>query len=183
MDILIAILIIVVILICVIFVVYASSYNRFQDYIIRINEVEASIDTSLRSKYDFINRCVSIIKSKNEEVKNDSFEEIVKLRSRKIGNFELLRKLVTAYNELLTYRDENEEIANNEEIEKLIKNIEDVNDKLDIEINYYNKNISEYNGLINKFPYRIIALLNKYQEKLYFDRKNMADDDFEDFKL
>ena len=148
-DILIAILIIVVILICVIFVVYASSYNRFQDYIIRINEVEASIDTSLRSKYDFINRCVSIIKSKNEEVKNDSFEEI----------------------------------ANNEEIEKLIKNIEDVNDKLDIEINYYNKNISEYNRLINKFPYRIIALLNKYQEKLYFDRKNMADDDFEDFKL
>ena len=67
MDILIAILIIVVILICVIFVVYASSYNRFQDYIIRINEVEASIDTSLRSKYDFITRCVSIIKSKNDK--------------------------------------------------------------------------------------------------------------------
>jgi hypothetical protein len=177
------ILIILVIILCVIFVVYTTGYNKFQDYIIRINEVESSIDSSLRNKYDLLSRSVSIIKTQDENVKNDSFEEIVKLRSRKISNFDLQRKLVVAYNELLTYRDKFEEISNNEEIEKIIKDIEDINDKIEIEINYYNKNISEYNKLISKFPYHIIALLNKYQEKLYFDRKDMSDNDFEDFKL
>ena len=183
MDILVIILLILVILICVVFIIYTTNYNKFQDYIIRINEVESSIDTNLRNKYDLLSRSVSIIKSKDEELKNEAFDEIIKLRSRKISNFDLQRKLVTAYNELLSYKDTNKDISKNEEINKIITDIESLNDRIDIEITYYNKNISEYNKLISKFPYKIIALLNKYEEKLYFDRKDMSDDDYEDFKL
>ena len=183
MDILVVILLVLVVLICVIFIFYTTIYNKFQDYIVRINEVEASIDTTLRNKYDLLSRSVSIIRSKDEDVKNESFDEIIKLRSRKISNFDLYRKLVKAYNELLTYKDNNEEFSKNEEIIKIITDIEKLDDRADIEITYYNKNISEYNKLITKFPYKIIALLNKYKDKLYFDRKDMSDEDYEDFKL
>lgn len=183
MDILVIILLILVILICIVFIIYTTNYNKFQDYIIRINEVESSIDTNLRNKYDLLSRSVSIIKSKDEELKNEAFDEIVKLRSRKISNFDLQRKLVTAYHELLSYKDINKDVSKNEEISNIITDIEDLDDRIDTEITYYNKNISEYNKLISKFPYKIIALLNKYQEKLYFDRKDMSDDDYEDFKL
>ena len=174
---------VLVVLICVIFVFYTTIYNKFQDYIVRINEVEASIDTTLRNKYDLLNRGVSIIRNNDEELKNEAFDEIIKLRSRKISNFDLYRKLVKSYNELLVYKDDNEEIGKNEEIVNIISDIEKLDDRADIEITYYNKNISEYNKLINKFPYKIIALLNKYKEKLYFDRKDMSDEDYEDFKL
>ena len=183
MDILVLVLIVLVIIICLVCVGYTTGHNKFQDYIIRINEVESFIDNTLRSKYDLLSRSVSIIKANDEEIKNAAFEEIVKLRARKISNFDLERKLITAYQALLSYRDKNEEISKNEEIDKIISDIEEIDDKIEIEINYYNKNISEYNKLITKFPYKIIALLNKYEEKLYFDRKDMSDKDFEDFKL
>ena len=55
--------------------------------------------------------------------------------------------------------------------------------KVDNCIDYYNDNISVYNTLLKKFPSNIIATFCKYEEKLFFDRKNMNDDDYEDFKL
>lgn len=184
MDILMLVLIILIIIICLTFITYTNIYNKFQDYIIRINEVEASIDTSLRNKYDLLSKSVSIIKSKNEELKNEAFEEIVKLRSRKISNFDLERKLIKAYQELLSYRNNNDnDEPDNEKLDQIIRDIEEMDDKIEIEINYYNKNITEYNKLICQFPYHVVALLNKYQEKLYFDKKDMSDNDFNDFKL
>ena len=48
---------------------------------------------------------------------------------------------------------------------------------------YYNDNITIYNSLLRKFPSNIIATFGKYKEKLFFDRKDMNDDDYDDFKL
>ena len=39
------------------------------------------------------------------------------------------------------------------------------------------------NSLLKKFPSNIIATFGKYKEKLFFDRKDMNDDDYDDFKL
>lgn len=99
MEILLLIIIVIIVLICAAVIFYATVYNKFQDYIIRINEVEALIDTNLRNKYDLINRAIPIVKSNIDKDRN-VFEEIVKLRSRKIGNFELYRILTRASNEL-----------------------------------------------------------------------------------
>ena len=61
--------------------------------------------------------------------------------------------------------------------------MEDVNENLIVNKEYYNKNIAEYNKLIKLFPTNIIAKIGKYQEKLFFDRKDMSDEDYNDFKL
>jgi len=182
MDLLILALFILIVLFCVISLIYMLIYNKVNDLIIRINEVEANIDTNLRNKYDLINRSVSIIKG-NIEVKNDVFEEIVKLRSRKISNFELERKLTDAYNEFLIIKDKNKELLNSEELVKISINLEDINEKLVILIEYYNGNITKYNKLITMFPANIIAKIKKNNTKLFFDRKDMSDDDYKDFKL
>ena len=50
MDVLILTLFILIVLFCIIFLSYMIIYNKLNDYIIRINEVEANIDTSLRNK-------------------------------------------------------------------------------------------------------------------------------------
>ena len=41
-------------------------FNRLQDYIVKINEVESIIDTNLRNKYDNLNKCISIIKGDDD---------------------------------------------------------------------------------------------------------------------
>ena len=191
MEILLLIIIVIIVLICAAVIFYATVYNKFQDYIIRINEVEALIDTNLRNKYDLINRAIPIVKSNIDKDRN-VFEEIVKLRSRKIGNFELYRILTRASNELNGLKTEFPDIEKSEEVKKILKQIADIDIKVDNCIDYYvdggkfyyyNDNISVYNTLLKKFPSNIIATFCKYEEKLFFDRKNMNDDDYEDFKL
>ena len=118
MDALMLILIFIILIICILSGIYAILYNKFQDYVIRINEVESNIDTILRNKYDTINKCVSIIKGNNEinnKLDKNMFEEIVKLRARKISNFDLDRKLVEANNQFITIKEKYEEINKNED--------------------------------------------------------------------
>jgi len=175
-------ILIVVVVVCVISVFYALVYNKFQDYIIRINEVESMIDNNLRSKYDLLNRAIPVIKS-NISKEIDVFGEIVKLRSRKLGNFELYRVLVRTSNELNAIKEEFPDIQKSTEIKKVCNQINDIDLKLDNQIDYYNENISIYNSLLKKFPSNIVAIFCKYKEKLFFDRKDMSDEDYEDFKL
>ena len=182
MDLLILILFILIILFCVLSLVYMLMYNKLNDLIIRINEVETNIDTNLRNKYDLINRSISIIKG-NTDIENKVFDEIVKLRSRKISNFELERKLTVAYNEFLTIKEKYPDLKNSEELVKITMNIEDITENLYTLIEYYNNNITTYNKLITLFPTNIVAKINKYKTRLFFDRKDMSDDDYEDFKL
>ena len=48
---------------------------------------------------------------------------------------------------------------------------------------YYNANISNYNHMVKKIPSMIIAKIKKYKERLFYDLKDMNDEDYEDFKL
>ena len=173
---------VIVIFICVLAIFYATIYNKFQEYIIRINEVESMIDGYLRNKYDLINRCIPIIKG-NVDCDKEIFGEIVKLRSRKIGNFELYRILIRASNELNGLKSEYPIIDKSDEIKKICDQIEDIDIKIDNATQYYNENITIYNSFIKKFPSNVVAIFSKYKEKLFFDRKDMNDDDYDDFKL
>ena len=56
----------IVIIICLLLGIYMYLYNRIQDFIVKINEVESIIDTNLRCKYDNINKCVTIIKNDDD---------------------------------------------------------------------------------------------------------------------
>lgn len=182
MESLLIIILIIIIIICGITIFTAIIYNKFQDYIIRINEVESIIDTNLRNKYDLINRAIPIIKSNiNKDIA--IFNDIVKLRSRKISNFELFRILKEASIELEGLKNTYPEISSSDEIKKIIKEINNIDIKVDNSVEYYNDNIKIYNTLIKKFPTNIIATFCKYKEKLYFDRKDMNDEDYDDFKL
>ena len=49
--------------------------------------------------------------------------------------------------------------------------------------NYYNKNTSELNKIIQKFPSNFVAKLHRYKIKPFFDGKNMQDTIIDDFKL
>ena len=91
---------VIFILICCLILWYASTYNHYQTYIIRINEAEAFIDTTLRKRFDLLNKSIGIIKA-NLEGEQEVLEPIVHLRSKKLSNFDLDRELYEAINETL----------------------------------------------------------------------------------
>ncbi len=182
MDILIIIIVLIVIFICLFVAIYSNIYNQFQDSIIRINEVEATIDINLRNKYDLLNRSVALIKG-NIDIEKEIFEEIVKLRSRKISNFELDRILVLANNEFIALKEEYKELNKSEEIKKISDSIIEIDDSLVSLREYYNYNITKYNKMTKIFPTNIVATICKYKERLFYDKKDMSDEDYNDFKL
>ena len=174
--------IIIIIVICLFLIWYVNVYNKFQSLIIRINEVEANIDTILRKRFDLLNKSISIIKA-NIDTEEDVLGLIVKLRSRKLSNFDLDRQLYEAINEFNYYKENYPELNDSEALLKIDISLNESEHEITALRKYYNDIITNYNKLVRKLPTNLIALISKYKEKTYFDGKNMNDDIINDFKL
>lgn len=161
---------------------YANTYNKFQSFMIRINEAEAAIDTVLRKRFDLLNKSIHIIQ-KALETDEDVLERIVKLRSRKLSNFELDRQLYDAINEFQGYKEDHKELLKLEEFVKIDMGLNESEAEIIALRKYYNDIITDYNSLVKTIPANIVSKINKFKCKTYFDGKNMEDDDISDFKL
>lgn len=171
-----------IIAICLLLIWYINIYNHFQSYIIRINEAEAFIDTTLRKRFDLLNKSVGIIKS-NLKTKKDILPMIKELRSQKFSNFELDRKLYEAINEFNEYKESIKELKNSEDFLKIELGLVESEAEIVAARKYYNDIITDYNALVRRFPSNIVAKISRYKIRTYFDGKDMEDEDIKDFKL
>ena len=107
----------------------------------------------------------------------------MKLRSRKLSNFDLDRQLYEAINEFNYYKENYPELNESDSFVKIDISLNESEHEMTALRKYYNDIITEYNKLIRKFPSNLVALISKYKEKTYYDGKNMNDDIINDFKL
>lgn len=176
------ILFIIIVLTIISAIIYVTLTNKISETIIRINEAEIRIDNNLRDKFDILNKCISILKTKIK-LDDNAFQDIIKLRARKISNFDLDRTLTKSLNDFLVIYDNNPELRKSDEIYKSTKQLELIDEELVTLRDYYNANILKYNSLIKKFPTNLIAEIKKYKERPFYDLKDLNDEDYEDFKL
>ncbi|MDD4547672.1 MAG: LemA family protein [Bacilli bacterium] len=181
MDILMFILIIIIVA-CFTLIWYIGTYNNYQDYIIRINEAETNIDSILRKRFDLLNKSIGVIKA-NSDVEGDILEIIVKLRSRKLTNFELDRQIYEAINEFNHYRENHNELRKSDSFIKIEIALNETEAEIIASRKYYNDIITDYNKMISRFPSNIVGKLCRYEYKPYFDGKDMTDEIKNDFKL
>lgn len=152
-----------IIIVCLILIAFVSIYNVFQNYSLKVNETEKEIDQSLRNKYDILSE---IKQKENLEI------EIDKIKDENLSSFEFYRKIIeieTKMSDILS--------------EKYTDKIDDINNKIEAQIKYYNENITLYNRLITKFPSNIVSKITRKKIKNYFDNKNLYDKNIKDFKL
>ena len=177
-------LVVLIILVVLFFIFLISNiiYNKFQDYIIKINEVEGKIDETLRKKYDSIIKANNIIKEKiqtNKEIVDD----ITKLKDSKKSSFEIYRILTESYSKIDFIKKQYKELKSIDNLNNLFFEIDEMDESLSVYIKYYNENITLYNTFIRKFPFNVIGKIFKYKEKTFFDGKDLNDDNIKDFKL
>lgn len=161
---------------------YANTYNKFQVLMIRINESEASIDTVLRKRFDLLNKSIGIIET-NIKTEDPVLEIIVKLRSRKLSNFELDRSLYDAINEFNRYKEKHKELQKNETFIKIEIGLNESEAEIVALRKYYNDIITDYNSLTRTFPANIVGKISNFKTRTYFDGKDMTDEVVNDFKL
>ena len=168
--------------ICLLLICCVSIYNRYQDYIIRINESEANIDAILRKRFDLLNKSISIIKS-NTKTKDDVLTIISKLRSSKLTNFELDRKLYDAINEFESYKERYDSLKTCNKYLKIEISLHESEAEIEAFRKYYNDIITDYNRLVRSFPSNLVAKIFGYKIRTYYDGKNTEDEVVDDFKL
>lgn len=147
---------------------YISIYNNYQSLIIRLNEGENFINTTLRKRYDLLNKALSILKP-NKKSKEEILPIISNLKSKKLNNFELDRKLYDAINEFTSYKNEHPDINSNENILKIDLGLFESESEIVAARKYYNDIVTDYNKLIHAFPSNVVGKLCRYKEKTYFD--------------
>lgn len=149
---------------------FLLNYNHFQEYIIRINEAEANIDSVLRKRFDLLNKSTDFIHEVTEE--EQALPTVINLRSQKLSNIELDKQLYPAIEEFQSYADKYEKLKENEGYVKTQINLMESESEIVALRKYYNDITKEYNKLVISFPSRIVAILKKYQKKeLYEERK------------
>ena len=158
--------------------IYVFTYNDLVSYKIKIEKAEGIIDESLRKKYDIIMEMNIAIKK--VVTKKDYLKDYTELKNKKISNYEMDRKLIEATNIILEVKNDYKEL-DTKDFNKHIKEINKLNETL-VSCNY-NKNTSELNKIIRKFPSNIIAKIHNFKIKPFFDGKNMQDAVIDDFKL
>ncbi len=165
------IILLVLVIICLLLMLYISTYNHYQNYIIRINEAEANIDTILRKRFDLLNKSVSIIKA-NCNYDGEVLGKIVKLRSRKLSNFDLDKQIREEIKQFNYFKENYEELQKSDSFMKIANELDDSEIEINAIAKYYNDTITDYNKLVNSFPTNIIGRICKYKEKTYFESKN-----------
>ena len=175
-----SIFLIILIIICLIGIYYAISFNTLNDLKTKIHEAEVIIDEALRTKYDTLMRVSNHIRSSMENNKN-YFKEYEKLKDANISNFDMDRKLNEGYTLILKMVEDLK--IDDEELNQELDQIKRLDEKLTAAKNYYNKNTSEENAIVRKFPTNIIARIHGFKVKLFFDGKDMDDEIIDDFKM
>ena len=115
--------------------------------------------------------------------KKDYLKEYVQLKDAKISNFDLDRKLKEAVNIIQNLKNDYPELQDNPNMEEIVMEIKNTEEKLSAAILYYNRYTNELNELIRKFPSNVVAKFHHFKIKHFFDGKDMTDDDLLDFKL
>lgn len=165
----------IVIIIDLILILLIANYNRFQDYIIRINEADVNIDATLRKRFDLLNKSIGIIKQ-TTKTEDNVLDIIVKLRSKKLSNFELDRNLYEAINEFHIIKGKYVELQTCKEFLKIEINLIESESEIVGLRKYYNDIITDYNKLVKSFPSNLIAILKNYKTKEYFDGNSIENE-------
>lgn len=176
------IILIIIIIIAISIILYSTIYNKFQDSIIKLNEVEGKIDETLRNKYDHLIEMNNIIKETIKS-KKEVIENLQDLKDEKLTTFELDRKLCESLSKINFVRRQYGELHDIDNLNKLANEIDEMDESLIAYRKFYNETITIYNELIRKIPYNIIGKIHHYEEKNFFDERNLNDEDIKDFKL
>lgn len=173
-------IILMIAVIVILGVMYVLYYNAFQKYLIKINEVEGTIDISLRSRFDLLGKAATFIKEKLDKEVMKGLEDI---KSDELTSFELERKLVALTKEFYDLKISNRDLSKADNFTNLDFSLRENEAAIEGYILYYNECISKYNKLVRMFPSNIVGKISKYKEKTYYDGKDLTDKKTDDVKI
>lgn len=142
-------------------------YKKFQWTFIKIEKGLTNLETLLRHKYELLSDYLSYFKEKIKIDDNDIKDyELLNLNI----DIAVLDKTLNEMNLVIdNYITNNEELAKDENILKLNKDLSSITLSINALKKYYNEKVNEYNILCSSFPSSIYSKIFRYKKKEYFE--------------
>lgn len=140
----------------------------------------ANIDSKLQRRNDLIPNVVSAVKGAMKQ-ETEVFTAIADARSKMAGaktdneKFEASNELSSAISRLLVVKESYPELKSNEQVSKLITELEGTENRISIERDKYNSAVQDYNTAIRKFPNSLVANIAGHDKKEYFEASKGAE--------
>ena len=140
----------------------------------------ANIDSKLQRRNDLIPNVVSAVKGAMKQ-ETEVFTAIADARSKMAGaktdneKFEASNELSSAISRLLVVKESYPELKSNEQVSKLITELEGTENRISIERDKYNSAVKDYNTAIRKFPNSLVANIAGHDKKEYFEASKGAE--------
>lgn len=159
-----------IVIVLLLFLIWeVSNYNRFQIARIRISEAENNIDILLQKKFSLLERTIKIIEETSENYKKDQIlSNLIKIKNKKLNNFELNEELEQAYIEYKGILDLDANLGEVESLCNINYDLVDVDNDLNAAKKYYNDTIVSYNKLVHCFPSNIVGFFFHYKCKDFY---------------
>lgn len=163
-----------IILILVFLLIEVVFYNRFQLVNIRIEEAENSIDILLQKKFQLLERTVKIITEANQKyIEEGVLENLVKIKNKKISNFDLNQELEKALAEYRGLIDLDHTLREMNTLNRINLDLVEVDNDLTAAKKYYNEHIVAYNKLIRCLPSNLVARILHYHTKEFYSEEKV----------
>lgn len=140
----------------------------------------ANIDSKLQRRNDLIPNVVSAVKGAMKQ-ETEVFTAIADARSKMAGaktdneKFEASNELSSAISRLLVVKESYPELKSNEQVSKLITELEGTENRISVERDKYNSAVKDYNTFLRKFPNSLIANIAGHDKKEYFEASEGAE--------
>ena len=140
----------------------------------------ANIDSKLQRRNDLIPNVVSAVKGAMKQ-ETEVFTAIADARSKMAGaktdneKFEASNELSSAISRLLVVKESYPELKSNEQVSKLITELEGSENRISVERDKYNSAVKDYNTAIIKFPNSLVANIAGHDKKEYFEASKGAE--------
>ena len=164
----------IIVLVLVFLIIEVSFYNKFQMARIRISEAENNIDILLQKKFQLLERGVKIIEDTDKKYQEDAIlTNLVKIKNKKINNFELNKELEKAIVEYRSCVDLDSKLSAVSGIVNINFELIEIDNELNAAKKYYNEHIVSYNKLIRCFPSNLVASVYHYQTKDFYSNEKV----------
>ena len=169
------ILLIIFTIIAILVFIYIIGLTKLKRYKEKMDRAENIIDQNLSKKLDLIIAINGSIKKVTG--KKDYLKDYVSIRDLIITNLEKDMKLEEAVKLINDLANDYEELNNDKEFVKNIKDIRETDEILVSAKSLFNQNALLNNKLIKTFPYNIIAKIANYKLKSYYTNNKTDDND------
>ena len=149
---------------------YVGTYNSFVQKEQGVEGQWAQVQTVLQRRYDLIPNLVETVRGYAAQEKA-IFDSITEARALYTNNPTIANAnaVETALGRLLVVVEDNPEIKSNENFLALQDQLEGTENRIAVERQRFNDTVREYNTAIKVFPGNIVAGMNNFTEKEYFE--------------